>query len=237
LPLLGGQMSVRPLHFIWMLDCSGSMGVGGKIQALNTAIAEALPAMAEVASKNLHAELLIRVVAFSTGARWHVADAVPVSEFVWRDIGAPPGGVTDMGEALSLVADVLTVPPMPARAYPPVLVLVTDGHPTDEWKEGLRRLLDVPWGAKTVRMAIAIGRDANHSVLQEFIGRDSGRRPMHAGSPEDLLAVIRWTSTVVVRQASQPVPHAQYSDPLTKPPPPGDLLVWGDAPTKTAPPA
>lgn len=229
-------MSVRPLHFIWMLDCSGSMGVGGKIQALNTAIAEALPAMAEVASKNLHAELLVRAVAFSTGARWHVRDAVPVTEFVWRDIGAPPGGVTDMGEALSLVAEELSIPPMPARAFPPVLVLVTDGHPTDEWKEGLKRLLAVPWGEKAVRMAIAIGRDANQGVLQEFIGRESGRRPMHAGSPEDLAAVIRWTSTVVVRQASQPVLHQELSDPLTKPPPPGDLLVWGDAATKTRPP-
>jgi len=229
-------MSVRPLHFIWILDCSGSMGVAGKIQALNTAIAEALPAMAEVAAKNLHADLLIRAVAFSTGAGWHVAEAVPVSEFVWRDIGAPPGGLTDMGEALTLVADALTVPPMPARAFPPVLVLITDGHPTDEWKVGLQRLLAVPWGDKAVRMAIAIGRDANHSVLQEYIGRDSGRRPMHAGSPEDLAAVIRWTSTVVVRQASQPVIHEEYvSDPLNKPPPPVDLLVWGEAP-KTTPP-
>ena len=127
----------------------------------------------------------------------------------------------------------LPVPPMPARAFPPVLVLVTDGRPTDSWKESLRHLLEIPWGSKAVRMAIAIGRDANHGVLQEFIGRDSGRRPLHAGSPDDLAALIRWTSTVVVRQASQPVLHNQVSDPLTKPPPPGDLLVWGEAPTKT----
>lgn len=229
-------MSVRPLHFIWILDCSGSMGVGGKIQALNTAIAEALPAMAEMAAKNLHAELLMRVITFSTGARWHVAEPVPVAEFAWRDIGAPAGGVTDMGAALSLLADALTVPPMPQRAFPPVLVLVTDGRPTDGWKEALQKLLGVPWGEKSVRMAIAIGRDANHSVLQEFIGRETGRRPLHAGSPDDLTAVIRWTSTVVVRQASQPVARELLSDPLTKPPPPGDLLVWGEAPTRTAPP-
>ncbi|MDQ4098333.1 MAG: tellurium resistance protein [Actinomycetota bacterium] len=225
-------MSVRPLHFIWMLDCSGSMSVGGKIQALNTAIAEALPAMVEVAAKNLHADLLVRAITFSTGARWHVADPTPIESFVWRDVGAPAGGLTDLGAALSLVADVLTVPPMPARAFPPVIVLVTDGRPTDAWKESLQRLLEIPWGAKAVRMAIAIGRDANHSVLQEFIGRDSGRRPLHAGSPEDLAGLIRWTSTVVVRQASQPVPHEQHSDPLTKPPPPMDLLVWGDVSTK-----
>jgi uncharacterized protein YegL len=226
-------MAVRPLHFIWMLDCSGSMSVAGKIQALNTAIAEALPAMVEVAGKNLHAELLVRAITFSSGAQWHVAEPTLVEDFVWRDVRAPAGGLTDLGAALSLVADVLTVPPMPVRAFPPVLVLVTDGRPTDAWKESMQRLVEIPWGAKAVRMAIAIGRDANQSVMQEFIGRESGRRPLHAGSPDDLAALIRWTSTVVVRQASQPVVHDVHSDPLAKPPPPSDLLVWGQAPTKT----
>ena len=34
----GGELATRPLHFIWIADCSGSMSVDGKIQALNTAI-------------------------------------------------------------------------------------------------------------------------------------------------------------------------------------------------------
>lgn len=37
----GGEMATRPLHFIWIADCSGSMGIDGKIQALNNAIREA----------------------------------------------------------------------------------------------------------------------------------------------------------------------------------------------------
>src|SRR5215213_11295809 len=99
-------MSVRPLHFIWILDCSGSMSVAGKIQALNTAIAEAVPAMADVATKNMHADLLIRAVTFSSGAQWHVAAPTPVTEFGWRDVSAPAGGLTDLGAALALVGDV-----------------------------------------------------------------------------------------------------------------------------------
>ena len=52
--LLGGSMSGRPLHFIWIADCSGSMS-GDKIQSLNTAIREAIPEMRKVALANPHA--------------------------------------------------------------------------------------------------------------------------------------------------------------------------------------
>ncbi|MEZ4834079.1 MAG: hypothetical protein R2873_19210 [Caldilineaceae bacterium] len=43
--LPGGALASRPLHFIWIADCSGSMGHGGKIQALNNAIREVIPHM------------------------------------------------------------------------------------------------------------------------------------------------------------------------------------------------
>ena len=29
----GGELASRPLHFIWLADCSGSMSIDGKIQA------------------------------------------------------------------------------------------------------------------------------------------------------------------------------------------------------------
>ncbi|MEN3315905.1 MAG: hypothetical protein V7605_2139 [Acidimicrobiaceae bacterium] len=221
-------MAARPLDFIWVLDCSGSMRFEGRIQALNTAIAEAAPLMGEVAESNPHAQLLVRAVTFSDGAKWHVADAVPATEFTWTDVAA--GGDSDMGAALSLVAGALEVPPMPERALPPVLVLVSDGQPTDDFESGLHRLLATPWGPKAIRVAIAIGRDAGVDVLQEFIGVDSGRRPLHAGSPDDLAAMIRWSSTVVVGQASQPRVDSTVPNPLTKPPPPEQMLVWGDGP-------
>ena len=41
---------------------------------------------------------LFRAVAFSTGARWHVADPTPVERLTWEDLHA--GGYTDLGAAL-----------------------------------------------------------------------------------------------------------------------------------------
>src|SRR5437016_2353509 len=101
----GGEMANRPLHFIWIADCSGSMETGGKIQALNTAIREAIPFMRSEAAQNPNASVLVRVLKFSNGAQWIVSQATPVDQFEWTDLSAE--GVTDMGKALSMVADQL----------------------------------------------------------------------------------------------------------------------------------
>ena len=71
----GGEMATRPLHFIWICDCSGSMGQGGKIEALNNAIREVIPHIRGVADENPNAEILIRAIKFSDGAQWHISPA------------------------------------------------------------------------------------------------------------------------------------------------------------------
>jgi uncharacterized protein YegL len=197
----GGELASRPLHFIWIADCSGSMSVEGKIQALNNAIREAIPHMRAVADDNPNAEVLVRAIKFSTGAEWHVAQPTSIASFKWQDLTAD--GVTDMGRALSMVADQLKIPPMTDRALPPVLVLISDGQPTDSFQKGLEDLMRQPWGRKAVRVAIAIGEDSDHDVLQQFIGH-SDLKPLQANNPESLVRYIRWVSTTVLKSASSP---------------------------------
>jgi uncharacterized protein YegL len=197
----GGELSHRPLHFIWIADCSGSMAKHGKIQALNTAIREAIPHMRDVADNNPHAQVLVRAVRFASGARWHVPDATPIDRFTWDPLAA--NGVTDMGTALRLVAEELRMPPMTDRALPPVLVLISDGRPTDDFRRGLDELLGEPWGRRAVRIAIAIGEDADEAVLQDFID-DPELTPLRARNADELVRYIRWASTGVLRVASQP---------------------------------
>lgn len=197
----GGELATRPLHFIWMCDCSGSMAGEGKIQALNTAIREAIPHMQKVADENPNADILVRVLRFSSGAQWQIAQPCPVADFRWVDLSAE--GVTDMGQALSMVAEQLRIPPMTDRALPPVIVLVSDGQPTDDFAAGLRALMNEPWGKKAVRIAIAIGEDTDHEVLQKFIGHNE-LKPLQANNPESLVNYIKWVSTVVLQSASSP---------------------------------
>lgn len=197
----GGELARRPLHFIWLLDCSGSMGEDGKIQALNAAIREALPHMQDVARENPHADIMVRVIRFSSGAQWHIATPISVLDFKWTDL--PASGVTDMGKALELAADQLKIPPMSDRALPPVLALVSDGQPTDDFGAGLKKLMAEPWGQKAVRVAIAIGVDADHSVLQRFIGHPE-LKPLEARNSEELARHIRFVSTAVLKSTTQP---------------------------------
>src|SRR5437588_12987518 len=179
-----GELATRPLHFIWIADCSGSMAVDGKIQSLNTAIKEAIPHMQDVADENPNAQVLVRAVRFSDGAQWHVSQPTDIADFKWEDLDA--GGVTAMGRALTIVADQLKIPPMTDRALPPVLVLISDGQPTDDFTKGLRDLMEQPWGKKAVRIAIAIGDDADRDVLRKFIGH-SEIEPLQANNPEALV--------------------------------------------------
>ena len=201
----GGELATRPLHFIWIADTSGSMSADGKMQALNTAIREALPHMQKEAENNPNASVLVRTITFSSGARWVSADPVPVDAFRWQDLSAD--GETDLGKAFSLVAEQLTMPPMEERALPPVLVLLSDGQPTDAYEKSLQELLGLPWGKKAVRIAIAIGEDADTEVLQKFIGHPE-LKPLQANNPEALVRYIKWVSTAVVRSASAPASQA-----------------------------
>lgn len=422
----GGRLRARPLHFIWIADSSGSMSENGKIQSLNEAIREATPHMIEVANKNPNAEIYIRCLQFSHGARWHIEKPQLLDEkFQWIDLEADPleevtintdviflvdtsgsmnqeikairescvkfaetiiqkganvrlgaigfaiGGAsrplkdvevidletytigiwplespekfkekiqtlrlrslggrgcyladndtrdifphvvrsfgntenkkvlviisdemgstegvasvsrrlnnaqistylmgladpfgahqalarqtsgvfwdirkirrqfgfdqlldnvaetvvreivrtredgvktlgTDMGEAMRVLATVMRIPPMEPRAYPPVLVLISDGHPSDDFAAGLAELLKNPWAERAVRLAIGIGDDADFNTLRAFIG-EHGDGPYRANNAEMLANQIQWASTAVLGAVSMQPSHAKDS--------------------------
>ena len=108
-----------------------------------------------------------------------------------------------MGKALVMVADQLKMPPMDPRGLPPVLVLITDGYPTDDVSRGIKAIMDQPWGKKAVRIAIGIGADADYGMLQRFIG-NAEIKPLQANNAEDLVQYIKWASTAVLQTASAP---------------------------------
>lgn len=198
-----GELARRPLQFIWILDCSGSMQ-GNKIESLNYAVQSAIEPMQKVANDNPNAQVFVRVICFSDGAQWEISQPTDIHDFKWRDLDAD--GVTDMGKALTMVAEALSMKNMPDRGLPPVLVLVSDGQPTDDYASALKALMKEPWGKRAVRIAVAIGDDADADVLRAFIGNPE-IAPLTAHNSEDLKNKIKWASTAPLKAASSPASH------------------------------
>jgi uncharacterized protein YegL len=190
----GGEYASRPLHIIWLLDCSGSMSENGKIEAVNNAMREVIPAMRKAAEGNPEVQFYVRVIRFSTGATWHLATPTLLADFKWTDLTAE--GETDLGQAFALLSSDLSAIPENTRQLPPQIILVSDGGPTDDWKGALAALLNVPWGKRSVRQAIAIGQDADHETLRKFV--DNVERPvLRADNAEQLVRYFRYVSTAV----------------------------------------
>jgi uncharacterized protein YegL len=227
--LPGGEISSRPLRFFWVLDVSGSMA-GEKIGQLNHAIREALPAMKDTADENAEAAVEVKVLTFGSGFKWVTPSPVPLDNFTWTDVSS--GGVTDLGAAFRALATELSIGNMPERGLPPVVVLATDGQPTDNFEEGLSKFMAEPWAQRAVRIGIAIGHDADRDVLRKFIASEI--EPLEANNSADLVQYIKWVSTQVLKAASAPPsqPTGQSSGTQTpptvvpKPPPPSATDVW-----------
>ena len=193
----GGELATRPIHFFWVVDCSGSMSYDGKMEVVNTAIEECIPEMASAADNNPNAQLLIRALQFSSGASWLTAKPVPVEDYSWNPLEAK--GVTEMGKAFELLAAQLSIPPMPTRALPPVIVLLSDGQPTDSYKDGLNKLKALPWFKKAVNKEL---------ILQ-------------ANNAAALAKMIKWASTTA-SMVSAPASKPMNADAVSTPAGSGD---------------
>lgn len=164
-----GIQRPRPLPVVVLADASGSMGQDNKIETLNAAIETMVRTLAVEESST--AKVTLAVIAFShAGAEVHLPPT-SVSDVRWSKLAA--AGRTPMGESFALLADLLGREEfLPRDAYLPTLVLVSDGKPTDQWEQPLRRLLDTKAG-RALRLAVSIGSDVDaesQRVLAAFVG-------------------------------------------------------------------
>ncbi len=203
LPALdGGLIAPRQLHVILALDCSGSMR-GERIASLNYAVRSAIPQLQSVAAENPEVQVLVRVLRFDTVARWHVEEPCPVSELQWEDLEA--GGETAMGSALRMISDALHPDRLSGRQLPPVIVLASDGYPTDDIDRALDDFFTHEAVVKATRIAIAIGSSTDLETLERFMDAPEGRmKPLRANNAPDLVKSIKWATTAPVKATSSP---------------------------------
>ena len=77
-------------------------------------------------------------------------------------------------------------------SFAPAIFLLSDGEPTDNYKHGLDKLKQNNWFKKAIKVAIAIGEDANKTVLADFTGNVESVITVH--NPEDLKKWIQFVS-------------------------------------------
>ncbi len=197
-----GNMGARDLHLFFLIDASDSMSYGGKAETLNNAIREAIPHIRDIA-REAEGSIKVHALTFSTGAKW-LSHGVDIHHFNWENIQTK--GVTDMGRAFEMLSEKLSSDFQGERGYQPVMILLSDGMPTDDYEKGLKQLKSTYWGGKAIRIAIAIGSETDVDVLQDFIG-DSYRgelKPLKAKNASELKNYIRWASTTVSHASIQP---------------------------------
>ena len=194
-PLGATGVSRKSLVIFFLIDTSGSMK-GTKMGELNTVMEELIPEIRRVGEADT--EVKIAVLTFSTGVKWMYAEPIAIEEFEWTRLTAQ--GVTSMGEAfkeLSLRMSRNSFLNSPSLSFAPVIFLMTDGYPSDDYKEGLEALSSNSWYKFGLKAALGIGNEANDDMLAEFTG--SKDTVVHAYSGNQLAQMIK----IVAVTASQ----------------------------------
>jgi uncharacterized protein YegL len=195
--------TARPLPVLILADTSGSMSVDGKIDALNTALAEMINTFSE--EDTGRAEIHVGVITFGGMAALHQAVA---SSSTVRFEPLTASGMTPMGAAFDIARGIVeNKQQIPSRAYTPALVLVSDGQPNDAWEPALGRLLGSERARKAQRFALGIGEDADAAVLRRFLN-DPEAKVYGADDARQIKSFFQWVTMSVTTRSRSATPNA-----------------------------
>lgn len=184
----------KELHVFYLIDNSGSMK-GQPIATVNYAMRETIEELKNIIAPNdIH--LKIAAMEFNTNVKWitqgerHLEN---VDDFIWEDVEAD--GRTSLGAALSLLNRSMTQDKMmhsKTGNKAPVIIVMSDGAPTDEWIESLEKLQKNEWFKQAIKIGIAIGSRADVNVLSRLVG--SKEAVIFADNLDYLRKIIRIVS-------------------------------------------
>ena len=216
----------KPLPVILLLDCSASMNIivnpedvvktgktgivdglevefveGGteRITVLNESVKKMINKLET--EENQNSTFLLSIIPFG-GDRAN--DAIgPKSAADTNFVDLTAQGNTPLGSAIDkatqLIEDRVKTP---GRAYRPVVVLVSDGVPTDSWESKLDTFISTGRTAKCDRMALGIGEETKtgegREVLEKFI-KGTGNEVFEASQSEEIFDFFNFVTMSVVQ--------------------------------------
>ncbi len=202
----------KVMTLFYVIDTSGSMQ-GSKIGQVESALEEVMQSLQEISDGSDDAEIKIAVLEFSTGASWITPE--PVSPEGYRFKSFEACGVTDLGAACKELDKKLSRNEFlqtSAGAYPPVILLFSDGCPTDNWESGLTALQSNNWFKRSIKIAFAIGEDADKSILARFSG--SSETVLDVKNKDQLRLMIEKASVITSVFASHSSSVEAETDPV-----------------------
>ncbi len=204
--LLDETVSVprRTMTLFFLIDTSGSME-GNKIGAVNDAVVNVLPMLNDISETNPDAEIKVAALEFSNGVNWLYDEPKLAKDFIWQDVVA--SGLTSLGAACSELASKLSrsggFMQSASGSFAPAIILLSDGGPTDDYNSGLAKLKANNWFKSAIKIAIAIGDDADKDVLKEFTGSSEAVITVHnIDALKQIIRVVAVTSSQIGSKSS-----------------------------------
>lgn len=204
--LLDETVSVprRTMTLFFLIDTSGSME-GNKIGAVNDAVVNVLPILNDISETNPDAEIKVAALEFSSDVRWLYDEPKSANDFIWQDVTA--GGLTCLGGACAELAAKLSrnggFMQSASGSFAPAIILLSDGGPTDNYEVGLAKLQTNNWFKSAIKIAIAIGDDADKEVLKQFTGNSEAVITVHnIDALKQIIRVVAVTSSQIGSKSS-----------------------------------
>lgn len=184
------EIAKKSMVLFFLIDCSGSMG-GSKIGTVNSVMEELIPELRTIGGAD--ADIKVAALKFSGGSEWMYSEPISVDKFEWKPLDAE--NVTDLGSAFSELNSKLSrnsFMSSPSLSFAPVMILMSDGYPTDNFEKGLEELKRNRWYDAGIKAAVAIGEDADFDILARFTGNPDSVVTAHNG--EALAKLVKFVA-------------------------------------------
>lgn len=193
------KQAAKPLTPIFFLiDTSGSM-TGQKIDAVNNAMQEAIPAIQEFAETHSDSNIRVNVLEFNSAASWRSNGLSNVEDLIWVNLQATGG--TSLGSAYSMLSEKLSRKNggflQEHVNNKPIIILLTDGYPTDDATSGLHLLKQNKWFQNAIRIAFELEGGVDHQALVDFTGSEEFVIPVSTDRLKEHLKVVAINSAMI----------------------------------------
>lgn len=194
------EVAARTMALFYLFDRSGSMSAKGKIGSVNYAMRDIPKIIMDIADNAPNANIVVAAATFSTDVEWITPKPQTPEEFMnnWHDITAE--GLTSLGAALKSLNEKMSrkafLGDNPMGYLAPGVIILSDGEPTDDWEKPLAELKKNNWFKSAIKIAFAVGDDANKQVLAEICGSSEAVINID-DDPEKIRSYIKFVTAVV----------------------------------------